>query len=131
MKKHSYIMMVDDDHTVLNLMNRVLDFEGYNTPSTAEGKAVLSLLEESKPNLVMLDITMPELDSLQVRNLVQGGSRTPVIMLTGRCELTTLQDTRLLGGDIKAKQTLQKHALLAKIVSKLRGAPLLGYLMRN
>ena len=130
MKRHSYIMMVDDDQAILNLMNRVLDFEGYNTPETAEGRAVLSLLEKSKPNLVMLDVTMPDLDSLQARNLVQGNSSTPVIMLTGRCEVTTLQDARLLGGNGDIEQSFEKHTLLAKIVSKLRGA-LLGYLRRN
>ncbi len=98
MKRHSYIMMVDDDQAILNLINRILNFEGYDTPETAEGRDVLSLLEESKPNLVILDVTMPELDSLQARNLVQGGdSSTPVIMLTARCEVTTLQDARLLG----------------------------------
>lgn len=130
MDKHSYIMMVDDDQAILKLMNRVLDFEGYDTPETVEGRAVLSRLEESKPNLIMLDITMPEFNSFQPRNLDKSDSNTPVIMLTGRCEVTTLQDARLLGGNGDIEQSLERQALMGRIVSKLRGA-LLGYLRRN
>jgi DNA-binding response OmpR family regulator len=130
MKRHSYIMMVDDDHAILNMLNRVLDFEGYNTPETANGKAVLSLLEESKPNLVILDITMPNLDGLESQKITQQGSRTPVIMLTAKCEVTTLQDARLLSRDVEIKVPLQKQAILSRIGSKLRGT-LLSYLRRN
>jgi DNA-binding response OmpR family regulator len=120
MNRHSYIMMVDDDQAILNMLNRVLDFEGYNTPETTNERAVISLLEESKPNLVILDITMPDLEGFQAQNLMQGGSSTPVIMLTARCEVTTLQDAGLLGGDGELKQPLQKQALLSRIGSKLR-----------
>lgn len=130
MNKHSYIMMVDDDQAILKLMNRVLDFEGYDTPETTEGRAVLARLEESKPNLIMLDITMPELNNFQPHNMDKSESNTPVIMLTGRCEVTTLQDARLLGGNSDIEQSLERQAILTRIVSKLRGA-LLGYLRRN
>lgn len=123
-------MMVDDDQAILNLLNRVLDFEGYNTPETADGRAILSLLEESKPNLVMLDVTMPELDSLQVQNIVKQGASTPVIMLTAKCEVTTLQDARLLGGGGDVEQPLRRQAFLARLGAKLKGA-LPGYLRRN
>ena len=123
-------MMVDDDQAILNMFNRILDFEGYNAPETADGKAVLSLLEECKPNLVILDITMPDLDSLQTRSLMQRDYSTPVIMLTAKCEVTTLQDARLLRGDSEEKEPLRQQALLARIVARLRGA-LAGQFRRN
>ncbi len=133
MKRHSYVMMVDDDQAVLTLLNRILDLEGYSAPQTENGKAVLSLLAEYKPNLVMFDITMPELDDFEIRDLVKQGSSAPVIMLTAKCEVTTLQDARLLGGDDDADQppqSLPRQSLLARTGTKLRSA-LTGHFKRN
>ena len=130
MKRHSYVMMVDDDQAVLTLLNRILDLEGYSAPQTANGRAVLSLLGEHKPNLVMFDITIPELDDLEMRDLVKQGSSTPVIMLTAKCEVTTLQDARLLGGDDDANQPLPRQSLLARTGAKLKSA-LTGHFKRN
>ena len=113
-------MMVDDDQSILNMLNRILDLEGYDTTETADRKNILSLLEESAPNLVILDVAMPELDSLKLRNLIKQRSHTPVIMLTGTCEVTTLQDTKLLDTDDYVKQSLRKKSLLPRLVAKLR-----------
>ena len=99
MKNRSYVMMVDDDQMVLNVLNRIFDLEGDSTPDASCSRAIMSLLEQNKPNLVVFDITMPELEDLPVEQLVGGDSTTPVLMLTARCEVTTLRDARLLGGD--------------------------------
>jgi len=113
-------MMVDDDQAILNMLNRVLDFEGYNTPQNTNEKAVLALLEDSKPNLVILDITMPDLGDFYTRNLMQQESSAPVIMLTAKCEVTTLQDAGLLGSDGEIQQPVPRQALLSRVGSKIR-----------
>ena len=112
-------MMVDDDQSILNMLSRILDLEGYDNTETVDHKNILSLLEESTPNLVILDVAMPKLDSLKLRNLIQQRSHTPVIMLTGTCEVTTLQDTRLLGMDQNVMRIPVRQPLLARLMAKL------------
>jgi DNA-binding response OmpR family regulator len=113
-------MMVDDDQSILNMLSRILDLEGYDNTETSNHKNILSLLEESTPNLVILDVAMPKLDSSKLRDLVQQRSHTPVIMLTGTCEVTTLQDTKLLETDDYVNKSLRKKSLLPRLVTKLR-----------
>ena len=120
MKKHSCLMMVDDDQSILNMLSRILDLEGYDNTETANHKNVLSLLEESTPNLVILDVAIPKLDSSKLRDLVQQRSHTPVIMLTGKCEVTTLQDTKLLDVNDYVKRPPSKETLLSRLAAKLR-----------
>ena len=120
MKKHSCLMMVDDDQSILNMLSRILDLEGYDNTETANHKNILSLLEESTPNLVILDVAMPKLDSSKLRDLIQQRSHTPVIMITGTCEVTTLQDTKLLDAEDYVKRSLRKKSLLPRLVAKLR-----------
>jgi len=115
-------MMVDDDQSILSMLTRILDLEGYDTPEAADRKTVLSLLDEFKPNLVILDVAMPEFNSLKFRNLIQQRSHTPVIMLTGTCEVTTLQDPRLLGVNNYMNRPLRRETILSRFVAKLRQA---------
>ena len=92
-------MAVDDEQGILRLLKRTLEPEGYDVVVAADGVSALTLLEECKPDLIVLDITMPPLDGFQTLDLIRQRSNVPVIMLTGRGEVTTLRDTLTLGAD--------------------------------
>ena len=122
MKKHLCIMVVDDEQEILRLLKRILESEGYDVALAPNGSSALVLLEEHRPDLVILDIMMPGLNGLQVLDLIRQHSNVPVIMLTGRCEVTTLHDALALGADDYVRKPFGTLELLARIRAKLRCA---------
>ena len=120
MKKHPHIMVVDDDRETLKMLNCTLKLEGYDVDIVADGGVALASMEEHMPDLVILDITMPEPDGFQVLSQIRQHSNIPVIMLTGRCEVTTVRDTLALGADDYVRKPFSTRELLARIQTKLR-----------
>ena len=122
MKKHTCIMVVDDEQAILRLLSRTLEPEGYGVVVADNGRSALELLEEHKPDLVILDIMMPGLDGFQVLDLIRQRSNVPIIMLTARCEVTTLYNALVLGADDYVRKSFRTRELLARIRAKLRRA---------
>ena len=122
MKKHTCIMVVDDEQAILRLLSRTLEPEGYGVILADNGSSALALLEECRPDLVILDIMMPGLDGFQVLDLIRQRSNVPVIMLTARGEVTVLRDALALGADDYVRKPFGREELLARIRAKLRRA---------
>ena len=120
MKKHPHIIAVDDDPEMLKMLNCTLTLEGYDVDIAADSRVALALLEKHMPDLVILDITMPELDGFQVLDKIRQLSNIPVIMLTGRREVTTVRDALALGADDYVRKPFSTRELLARIQAKLR-----------
>ena len=83
---------------------------------------VLALLEDCKPDLVILDVMMPRPDGFQVLELIRQRSNVPVIMLTAKGELTSLQKALVIGADDYVRKPFHAVKLLARIKAKLRRA---------
>ena len=115
-----YIMVVDDDLAILRLLKRTLEPEGYGVILADNGSSALDLLEDSRPDLVILDIMMPGLNGFQVLDLIRQRSGVPVIMLTARGEVTNLRNALSLGADDYVRKPFGKGELLARIRAKLR-----------
>jgi len=122
MKKHTCIMVVDDEQAILRLLNRTLEPEGYGVVAANNGRSALDLLEEHRPDLVILDIMMPGLNGFQVLRLMRQRSNIPVIMLTARREVTTVRDALTLGADDYVRKPFHTREFLARIRAKLRRA---------
>ncbi len=122
MKKHTCIMVVDDEQAILSLLSRTLEPEGFGVVIASNGRSALALLEEHKPDLVILDIMMPGLDGFQVLDLIRQRSNIPVIMLTARGEVTSLNEALGLGADDYVRKPFHTRELLARIRAKLRRA---------
>jgi DNA-binding response OmpR family regulator len=77
------ILVVDDEKNILKLYKAELEDEGYNVVTANSGKEALAVFQQEKPDLVTLDIMMPDIDGIQVlRQLKQENPQVPVIMLT-------------------------------------------------
>lgn len=77
------IMVVDDEKNILMLYKSEMEDEGYEVVTANSGKEALELFDKEKPDLVTLDIMMPDIDGIQVlRQLKQKNPNIPVIMLT-------------------------------------------------
>jgi len=90
-EKHSFVMMIDDDRSVLNILTRVLELEGC-TESSEIVREVLNRLENSQPNLVIMDIETPDMESPEVLQILNESAGAPAIVLTAHCEVTTLRE---------------------------------------
>ncbi len=79
------ILLVDDEPNIIQLARMYLEREGYRIISSADGKNALDTIRAKKPNLVVLDVMLPELDGLEVcKRLRREKNNVPVIMLTAR-----------------------------------------------
>ena len=126
MKKRPLIMTVDDEHDILRLLSRTLEPEGYSVIATDNSISALVLLQQRKPDLVILDIMMPLLDGFQVLDFIRKRSNVPVIMLTGRVETAILHDALALGADDYVKKPFHPLELVARIKAKLRRIGTIG-----
>ena len=120
------IMAVDDEPVVLMIIERALQAAGFEVVPAADGNAALELLGKHKPDLVLLDIIMPGLDGFQTLVRIRQQSNVPVIMLTGRHEVTTLRDSLTTGADDFITKPFGTLELTARIRAKLRRC---GYML--
>jgi len=120
MKKHTCIMVVDDEPGVRKLLKRCLEPEGYDVITALDGNAALALMGKCQPDLVILDIMMPGLDGFQVLRLIRQRSNIPVLMLTARREAETVRDALNLGADDYVRKPFHTRELVARIRAKLR-----------
>jgi two-component system, OmpR family, response regulator len=120
MEPTSSILIVDDDRDIRTLLADYLESNGYRTFGAADGAAMWKLLDETKPDLIVLDLNMPGEDGLTLCRKLRAHSNLPVIMLTARSEPLD----RILGLEMGADDYLPKpfepRELLARIRSVLR-----------
>ncbi len=122
MKKRTRIMAIDDEEEILRLLKNILEEEGYDFMGATSGDSAFSLMHECRPDLIILDITMPGLDGFQVLDLIRRKSQVPVIMLTGRGDMTTLRESVEIGADDFIRKPFYPLELVARVRAKLRRA---------
>ncbi len=80
------VMVVDDDACLVDFVQKALEARGYETVATCSPRAALGLLRDKSPDLILLDISMPELDGSELFARIREmphTKRTPVIFMTG------------------------------------------------
>ncbi len=115
-------MVVDDEPSILKLVRRILEEGGYDVITAENGREALDLLEENAPDLIILDISMPELDGIHVLEFVRQKSNIPVIMLTARNEPAVVNNAFSVGANDYISKPFHRRELLARITAKLRRA---------
>ena len=116
----STILIVDDDRDIRSLLADYLEANGYRALAAADGSAMWKLLDESRPDLIVLDLNLPGDDGLTLCRKLRAHSTLPVIMLTARNEPLD----RILGLEMGADDYLPKpfnpRELVARINAVLR-----------
>jgi two-component system alkaline phosphatase synthesis response regulator PhoP len=96
------IMVVDDNPDIITIVRTILEGKGYGVFSASSGPELLALLKDQKPDLIILDIMMPEMDGLEVLTRLKGMADTatiPVILLTAKVQYEDVLGGYKLGAD--------------------------------
>jgi len=120
MKSRQSVMMIDDEPEMLQLLARTFEMEGYETILATDGVSAMALLRDCKPDLIILDIMMPEPDGYIVLKRIRQSYDIPVIMLTAKREATSLEKALALGADDYVKKPFRPLELVARVRAKLR-----------
>jgi two-component system OmpR family response regulator/two-component system alkaline phosphatase synthesis response regulator PhoP len=117
------ILMVDDDPSVAGLIAEILEGEGYAVETVGTGAEAEAAIERIQPDLVLLDIMLPDADGLMLCNRLLQQWPAPVIMLSGsRRESDRILSLRLGADDFIAKP-FDTFELVARVQAVLRRAP--------
>ena len=122
MEKCPLILAVDDEKSILKLLEANLSVEGYRVATASNGREALALLKEQEPDLVLLDMMMPGLDGFQVLDLIRQDSNVPVVMLTAKAGIAPLHDALAQGADGYILKPFSMLQLSARIKAMLRRA---------
>jgi DNA-binding response OmpR family regulator len=118
--KRSRILVVDDDRDIRGLVRELLSRAGYDVSEAESGKAGLREFYASPPDLVLLDVSMPELDGWQTLERIRDLSEVPVMMLTARAgELEKVRGLKG-GADDYVTKPFGRQELLARVEALLR-----------
>lgn len=116
------ILVVDDEPNIAELLSAALRFEGYDVAAAATGIEALDLVRTYRPNLIMLDVMLPDFDGNEVcKRLRQQGENVPIVFLTARDTIQEKVDGLALGDDYVTKP-FSLEELMARVGAILRRA---------
>jgi DNA-binding response OmpR family regulator len=116
----SKILLVDDEPKVCELIKAYLVKDGYDVIIAADGKTAIEQAQRHKPDLILLDLNLPELDGLEVCRTIRRQSNVPIIMLTARDEETDKIVGLELGADDYVTKPFSPRELVARVSAVLR-----------
>jgi DNA-binding response OmpR family regulator len=110
------ILLVEDDQSLAGGLCKALRNEGFVTNHVAEGKAALHVIDVEPPDIVVLDLGLPDMDGLDVLQAMRRKSSVPVLILTARSSV----DARVSGLDSGADDYLPKPFEIPELVARLK-----------
>ena len=119
------ILVVEDDPDIGELVARYLDKAGFMAERAASGREALAMIAVKPPDLVVLDLMLPQVDGLEVCRVVRGDPKTsaiPIIMLTARAEESERIVGLELGADDYVTKPFSPNELVARVRALLRRA---------
>lgn len=117
------VLIVEDDHDLASVLQRILRHEGYRVRSAADGEAGLRDALDSDPDLVILDVGLPKMNGYEVaRMLRQRGFLAPLLMLTARGSVSDRVSGLDAGADDYLPKPFEYPELLARVKALLRRA---------
>jgi two-component system, OmpR family, response regulator len=119
------LLLVDDEDNLRSMLQAALRHNGFEVVSVATGRAALDAVDEAEPDLVVLDVMLPDLDGFDVcRRLRADGHTTPVLFLTARDGTEDKVRGLTLGGDDYLVKPFSLDELVARVQAVLRRAGL-------
>ncbi|BAJ63539.1 MULTISPECIES: response regulator transcription factor [Anaerolinea] len=114
--KNRSILVVDDEERMVRFIRLNLEHDGFQVISAYRGYEALEKVRTEMPDLVLLDVMLPDLDGFEVLKLIRESSNTPVIMLTAKGE----EDDRVRGLELGADDYITKPFSPRELVSRVK-----------
>jgi DNA-binding response OmpR family regulator len=110
------ILVVDDEPKIVQLLRDYLERAGFRVLTASNGKTALALAHAEKPDLIILDLGLPEMDGLDVTRTLRKVSNVPILMLTARSDETD----KLIGLELGADDYITKPFSPRELVARVR-----------
>ncbi|NLM88628.1 MAG: response regulator, partial [Syntrophomonadaceae bacterium] len=121
--KQYKILVVDDEDYIVELVKFNLEKEGYQVIVANDGRSALNMVQAEHPDLILLDIMLPNVDGLEVCRILKQSSTTnsiPIIMLTAKGdEIDTVLGLEM-GADDYIKKPFSPREMVARVKARLR-----------
>jgi DNA-binding response OmpR family regulator len=112
------ILVVDDDATFMHLVTTLLEGEGHRVVQAGDGDAALAAIDAERPDLIVLDLALPEMSGLEVLSRVRPRIGVPIIVVSGR----EAESERVLAFDLGADDYVVKPFLLREFAARVRAS---------
>ena len=110
------ILVVDDETTLRETLVEALEMEGYRAVAAADGRAALECFRSERPDLVLLDLMLPELSGVEVCRILRAESAVPIIMLTAKDS----EVDKVVGLELGADDYVTKPFSLRELTARIR-----------
>lgn len=122
-KKHNRILIVDDQPDNIKLLSIILTLNGYEVVESNRGKLAIDLAIKNSPDLILLDISMPDLDGFKVCQLLKSDRRTeniPIIFISAFQKVEEKTQAFNLGGNDYITKPFQMEEVIARVETQLK-----------
>ncbi|MEM9965938.1 MAG: response regulator transcription factor [Asticcacaulis sp.] len=119
-EKKNTILVVDDEDEIRKMLNIFLDVADFKVVESENGKQAIRLSASVKPDLILLDLGLPDIDGKEVISTIRQWSNVPIIVLTARAEDMDAAPALNLGADDYVTKPFSAEVLLARINANLR-----------
>ena len=110
------VLVVEDETTIARPLRRALEREGYDVSVCETGHGALKLARTWIPDLILLDLLLPDMDGRDVAREIRASSQTPIIMVTARAE----ESDRVVGLEIGADDYVTKPFSVTELIARMR-----------
>ncbi|NJC98521.1 MAG: DNA-binding response regulator [Anaerolineales bacterium] len=110
------IMVVDDERRLVSLVESYLTQEGFRVVSAFNGREALTVAQKEKPDLIVLDVMMPEMDGYEFMRRHRAEGNTPIILLTARVD----DEEKVIGLEVGADDYMTKPFRPRELVARVR-----------
>ena len=118
---HHRVLVVDDEPNIVDVIAMALKFQGFAVESAGTGQEAISQVAEFKPDLIVLDVMLPDMEGFDVaKRLGAARSRVPIIFLTARDATDDKVRGLTLGGDDYVTKPFSLEELIARVRTVLR-----------
>ncbi|HKV86186.1 MAG TPA: response regulator transcription factor [Ktedonobacterales bacterium] len=114
------VLIVDDEQTVREVVGQYMELEGYHVLQATNGLEALRIAAATPPDIVILDLTLPGIDGLEVCRRLRAGSAVPILMLTARAEDADKLEGFGVGADDYLTKPFNPRELVVRVQAIMR-----------
>ena len=123
MTEHPHILVVDDEPQITRVLRTTLSAQGYEIRVANDGEMALEIMKDWTPNLIITDLSMPQVDGVQLCRRVRAVSQVPILVLSVRDQERQKIEALDAGADDYVTKPFSMNELLARVRANLRRAP--------